>query len=94
MMKKKLAPIYSKQEMIQKVNADMNYLKEIKPTAVITGSYLSMPVSCKVLNIPIVWTVQSTWFEEFFATGAGITDSVKPLFLKKIMAGRACPLTY
>ncbi|MGA3051981.1 MAG: nucleotide disphospho-sugar-binding domain-containing protein [Chitinispirillaceae bacterium] len=79
----KLASVYTKQEMIQKVNADISCLKEIKPTAVITGSYLSMPVSCRVLNIPIVWTVQSTWFKEFFAAGAGLTDRLKPKIVKK-----------
>ncbi len=60
------------------------YLKEIRPSAVITGSYLSIPVSCKILNIPLVWVVQSTWFEEFFASGAGMTDEMKPTFLKNI----------
>jgi UDP:flavonoid glycosyltransferase YjiC (YdhE family) len=80
----KLAPIYSKKEMIRKVNGDVAYLNEINPTAVITGSYLSIPVSCQVLNIPIVWTVQSTWFEDFFATGAGMTDKIKAVFIKRI----------
>jgi UDP:flavonoid glycosyltransferase YjiC (YdhE family) len=81
----KFAPVYSKQEMVRKVNADVKYLKEIKPIAVVTGSYLSMPISCKVQNIPLVWTVQSTWFQDFFSTGAGITDELKPQFLKRII---------
>jgi len=80
----KLAPIYSKKELIQKINADIAYLKELKPAVIITGSYLSMPVSAKVMNIPLVWTVQSTWFEEFFASGAGITDTIRSKFLKRI----------
>jgi UDP:flavonoid glycosyltransferase YjiC (YdhE family) len=78
----KLAPVYSKREMIQKVNADLAQLRVIKPVAVITGSYLSMPVSCRVFGIPLVWTVQSTWFEQFFASGAGITDQLKPTVVK------------
>ncbi len=80
----KFAPVYSKDEMIQKVYTDIKYLKHINPVAVFTGSYLSMPVSCKVLNIPLVWAVQSTWFEEFFSKGAGITDELKPKSIKKI----------
>lgn len=74
----KFAPIYSKQEMVAKVEGDVAYLKDIQPTAVITGSYLSMPVACRILGIPLVWTIQSTWLEEFFAAGAGVTDDLKP----------------
>ena len=80
----KFAPVYSGREMIEKVRTDIRYLKELDPVAVVTGSYLSMPVSCKVLGIPIVWTVQSTWFEGFFASGAGTTDKIKPAWLKRI----------
>ncbi len=80
----KFAPIYTKKEMIQKVNTDIKYLKQIKPVAVITGSYLSMPVSCKVLDIPLVWAVQSTWFKDFFSKGAGITDELKSKLIKEI----------
>jgi hypothetical protein len=43
----KFGTIYSKQEMIRKVEGDVAYLKELKPTAVITGSYISMPVACQ-----------------------------------------------
>lgn len=81
----KFAPVYSGREMIEKVRTDIRYLKELNPVAVVTGSYLSMPVSCRVLNIPLVWTVQSTWFEEFFASGAGTTDRIRPLWLKRIV---------
>lgn len=73
----KLAPIYSKRELVEKVEGDIAYLKELKPTAVITGSYLSMPVACKVVGIPLAWTIQSTWLKDFFAAGAGVTDGIK-----------------
>ena len=72
----KFGTIYSKQEMIRKVEGDVAYLKELKPTAVITGSYISMPVACQVANVPLVWTIQSTWLKEFFVTGAGVTDNI------------------
>ncbi len=78
----KLAPAYSKQEMIEKIEGDVACLKHIKPAVVVTGAYLSMPPACRRLNIPLVWTVQSTWFEEFFASGAGMTDGLKPGLLK------------
>jgi UDP:flavonoid glycosyltransferase YjiC (YdhE family) len=80
----KLGTVYTKQEMIAKVKGDVAYLKELKPTAVITGSYLSMPVACQVAEIPLVWTIQSTWLKEFFASGAGVTDGITVGPLKKI----------
>ena len=80
----KFGTVYSKQEMIAKVDSDVTYLRELKPTAVITGSYLSMPVACQVGDIPLVWTIQSTWLKEFFASGAGVTDGITFAPLKKI----------
>lgn len=80
----KFGTVYSKQEMIAKVDGDVTYLRELKPTAVITGSYLSMPVACQVGDIPLVWTIQSTWLKEFFASGAGVTDGITFAPLKKI----------
>ncbi len=79
----KFAPIYTKRELIKKIEADVACLRQLKPTAVITGSYVSIPVSCQVLRVPLVWTVQSTWFQSFFASGAGLTDQIKPVFLKR-----------
>lgn len=81
----KFAPVYSKREMIAKVQGDMEALKALQPVAVVTGSYLSMPLSCRLLNIPLVWAVQSTWLPSFFASGAGITDDFKPRFLKPLI---------
>ncbi len=80
----KMGVIYTKKEMIAKVAGDVAYLKELKPTAVITGSYLSMPVACQVTKVPLVWTIQSTWLREFFASGAGLTDGIKIDTVKKI----------
>ena len=80
----KFGTVYTKQEMIAKVEGDVAYLRELKPKAVITGSYLSMPVACQVAEIPLVWTIQSTWLKEFFASGAGVTDGITVGPLKKI----------
>ena len=45
-----------------------------------TGSYLTIPVTCRVLEIPLVWVMQSTWLPQFFLHGAGTTDlSSSPL---------------
>ena len=63
----KLGVTYSTQEIIAKVEADMAYLRQVRPAAVITASYLSMPVACQVADVPLVWTIQSTWLRDNFA---------------------------
>ena len=72
----KFGAVYSKAEMIEKVEGDLRLLDQVNPTLVVTGSYLSMPVSCRLRSIPLVWTIQSTWLPEFFASGAGTTDNI------------------
>jgi UDP:flavonoid glycosyltransferase YjiC (YdhE family) len=71
------APALSQPEMISLIDNELKYLKELQPTAVITGSYMTIPVTCRVLKIPLVWVIQSTWLEDFFTKGAGITDNIK-----------------
>ena len=79
------APALSQKEMIALIDNEVKYFQEIKPAAVITGSYMTVPVTCQILKIPLVWVIQSTWLEDFFARGAGMTDNIKfPLF--KIVA--------
>lgn len=81
----KFGAVYSKKEMIAKVSGDLVALKALSPTVVVTGSYLSMPLACRISKIPLVWAVQSTWFESFFASGAGVTDRVRPKFIKRLV---------
>lgn len=83
----KFAPAYDKREMIEKVKQDIRLLESLKPVAVVTGSYLSMPLSCRILGIPLVWVVQSTWTRDFFSSGAGITIGMKSRFLKSLADG-------
>jgi UDP:flavonoid glycosyltransferase YjiC (YdhE family) len=73
----KFTPAFSLKELTARIVGEVNYLKELKPAAVITGSYVTMPVTCRILNIPLVWVIQSTWLEGFFAHGAGMTDGLK-----------------
>jgi UDP:flavonoid glycosyltransferase YjiC (YdhE family) len=80
----KFAPAFSRDEVITMIDNEVKYLQEIKPAAVITGTYVTIPVTCRVLKIPLVWTIQSTWLEDFFAHGAGVTDEVKPPLFKKV----------
>ena len=81
----KFGAVYSKREMIAKVTGDRAALRELKPAAVVTGSYLSMPLACRLENVPLVWTVQSTWLPGFFGSGAGLTDGLRPAWLKHVV---------
>jgi UDP:flavonoid glycosyltransferase YjiC (YdhE family) len=80
----KFTPAFTDVEMIQRVENEVVVLKRLKPVSVITGSYPSIPVTCRVLNIPLVWVVQSTWLPDFFEHGAGMTDRVRPAAIKAV----------
>lgn len=80
----KFSPAFTADEMIQRVTNEVALLKKLRPVAVVTGSYPSIPVSCRVLKIPLVWVVQSTWLPDFFEHGAGITDHLRPALLKSV----------
>ena len=80
----KFAPAFTDAEMIERVENEVAVLKRLAPVVVITGSYPSIPVSCRVLNIRLVWVVQSTWLPDFFEHGAGMTDRVRPAAIKAI----------
>jgi len=81
----KFSPALSQDELIKKITNEVEYFKALKPTAVITGSYMTISVTCRILHIPLVWVIQSTWLEEFFSTGAGMTDAIKPKIIKNIV---------
>ncbi len=83
----KFAPAFTNAEMIQRVENEVAVLKRLTPAAVVTGSYPSIPVSCRVLKIPLVWVVQSTWLPDFFEHGAGMTDHVRPASIKAVADG-------
>ena len=80
----KFTPAFTDAEMIQRVENEVAILKRLAPVAVVTGSYTSIPVTCRVLKIPLVWVVQSTWLPDFFKHGAGMTDHVRPAAIKAV----------
>lgn len=75
---------FSREETIVRVENEKAYLEELRPTAVLTGSYVTIPLTCQIMNIPLVWTMQSTWLEDFFTQGAGMTDNITFKPAKKI----------
>ena len=64
------------------IDNEVKYLREIQPAAAVTGSYMTLPVTCRILKVPLVWVIQSTWLEDFFAHGAGMTDGIRVPVLK------------
>ena len=80
----KFAPAFEQKEMIEKIENEAAYIEQLKPIAVITGSYLTIPVTCRILQIPLVWVIQSTCMKDFFTTGAGITDGFQFKPFKRI----------
>lgn len=81
----KFAPAFTHAELIQRVENEIACLKQLKPAAVVTGSYVTIPVTCRVLETPLVWVVQSTWLPDFFCHGAGMTDNIRPAPLKAVV---------
>jgi len=73
----KFASVFSDSEMVVRVEAECACLRKLRPTAVVTGSYLTIPVTCRILEIPLVWVIQSTWLPAFFDHGAGMTDGIR-----------------
>ena len=80
----RFVPAFTDAELIQRVDNEIACLKQLEPVAVVTGSYVTIPVTCRVLKIPLVWVVQSTWFPEFFCHGAGMTDKLRPAAVKAV----------
>jgi len=80
----KFSPAFSDAEMIQRVENETAVLDRLNPAAVVTGSYPSIPVSCRVRKVPLVWVVQSTWLPAFFEHGSGMTDKLRPALLKAV----------
>jgi len=72
----KFAPAFTDGELKARVDAECACLRKLRPVAVVTGSYVTIPVTCRILRIPLVWVIQSTWLPEFFNHGAGMTDSI------------------
>ena len=81
----KFSPALPQNVLIEKIENEVEYLKDLDPTAVITGSYMTISVSCRKLNLPLVWVIQSTWLEGFFAHGAGMTDGIRFKPIKTIV---------
>ncbi len=80
----KFAPAFTDAELIVRVQNEIACLKRLDPVAVVTGSYVTIPLTCRILRVPLVWVIQSTWLPGFFCHGAGMTDKIRPMLLKAV----------
>ncbi len=78
----KFTPAFTDAEMIERVANEIAVFEKLHPATIVTGSHPSIPVTCRVLKVPLVWVVQSTWLPEFFEHGAGVTDRLRPAPVK------------
>ncbi len=72
-----IGSVFSTRECIEKIESELAFINKVKPVAIITGSYVTIPVTSRVAKVPLVWVVQSTWLEGFFKHGAGMTDHIR-----------------
>jgi hypothetical protein len=79
-----LGAVFSTEEIIEKIDGELDWLRAVQPVAIVTGSYVTVPVTHRILDVPLVWVVQSTWLEDFFTSGAGMTTDLRPAFVKRI----------
>jgi hypothetical protein len=56
--------------MIERVTDEISALERFRAAAAVTGSFVSLPVTNRVLHIPLAWVVQSTWLPDFFERSA------------------------
>lgn len=49
-----------------RVKGELQWLRALKPAAVITGLDLSWPVSCRVAGVPLVWVAQTTFLAPYW----------------------------
>ena len=72
------------EEILRRIENELTYLQPLNPVAIVTGSYITMPITHRILNVPLVWIVQSTWLEDFFTSGAGMTEHLHLKPVRKI----------
>lgn len=74
----KFGEIISTPDVAQRVESEMSLFREVSAVAVVTGFCLSMAVSARAAEVPLVWVNHSTWLAEYatrYATWPDAYDS-------------------
>jgi UDP:flavonoid glycosyltransferase YjiC (YdhE family) len=69
---------FSAAQCVEKIEGELAFIRKINPIAIVTGSYVTIPLTHRLAGVPLVWVVQSTWLKGFFKHGAGMTGSIRP----------------
>ncbi|HTL69361.1 MAG TPA: nucleotide disphospho-sugar-binding domain-containing protein [Lacunisphaera sp.] len=75
---------FSTAQCIEKIEGELAFIRSIRPVAIVTGSYVTIPLTHRIAGVPLVWVIQSTWLEGFFKHGAGMTDAIRPAAVRKL----------
>lgn len=57
----RLGTFFTVQETRERVESELRFLETVWPLASVTGFNVTIPVSCQVAHVPLVWLTQSTW---------------------------------
>ena len=57
----KLGQFFSLEETRHRVNQEMSFLRDLNPLVAVTGFNITINISSRASNIPLVWLTQSTW---------------------------------
>ncbi|MCA9957871.1 MAG: hypothetical protein KC443_02490 [Anaerolineales bacterium] len=61
---------FTKTEVEEQVQNELDLLRDVQPLAVITGFNFSNSISCRVAGVPLIWLTQSTWlFDILYKNG-------------------------
>ena len=71
-------------QCVEKIEGELAFIRKIGPVAIVTGSYVTIPLTHRIAGVPLIWVAQSTWLEGFFKHGAGMTGSIRPTPLRKL----------
>ena len=74
----KFGAIFTEAEIAARVQSELVLYGQLQPAVVITGFSLTVPLSTRIRQIPLVWVIQSTWLPEL---GGGMISPTmwKPL---------------
>jgi hypothetical protein len=57
----KLGAFFSLEETRERVRNEVTFLTDLRPVAAVTGFNITVPISSRASNVPLVWLTQSTW---------------------------------
>jgi len=67
----KIGYFFTADEISERLKGEIKFLREIKPAALTTGFSIGTPLSTRVVGVPLVWVVTSTFLPAFYEEGLG-----------------------